>query len=248
MKKVVFFLVMIILGLSSAVSGQGTWTLQTNPTAAADESMQFVSATEGWMSMDSNQLLHTTDAGATWNVVTPSATDVTWGMNAPGSRISFISPTTGWAVKTFGPNDTAANGAVLYKTTNGGSTWTRTVLSNTAGIAAIQVQFVDASNGWVLLFNMNTGTPAFFKTTDGGTTWVPTNGGGIFFYLSTATGYAFSAGVDMPPPYTISKTTDGGATWTNQYTDNTPGNFRLFSLPMSIAAGLWATEEKFSKQ
>ena len=226
MKKFVLFLAMIILALSGALNAQGTWTLQTNPTTASGESMQFVSITEGWIGMDSNQLLHTTNSGDVWNVVTPSTTDVTWGMNAPGSRISFISPSTGWVVKTLGPNNDTANGAVLYKTTNGGSIWTRILLSTVAGVGAVQVQFVDANNGWILLFNMNTGEPVFLKTTDGGATWLPTNGAGIFYYLNPTVGYAFSAGPDAPPPYTISKTIDGGTTWTAQYTDNTLGELQ----------------------
>ncbi len=222
MKKVVFFLVMIILGLSSAVGAQGNWTLQTNPTSAPGESIQFVSLTEGWISLDTNQLLHTTNSGTSWIPVTPGGSDVSWGMDAPGSRISFISPSTGWALKTLGPDD-VPNGAKVYKTTNGGLTWTGTQLSNTAGVGGVQVQFLDANNGWVLIFNMNTGVPTFLKTVDGGSTWTPTGGAGVFEYLNTNVGYAFSAGPDMPPPYVISKTINGGSTWTTVYSDNTVG-------------------------
>ncbi|MBW8359658.1 MAG: T9SS type A sorting domain-containing protein [Weeksellaceae bacterium] len=223
MKRIVFFLAWMIFGSSTLVFGQGTWTLQTNPTTSPGVSMQFVSVTEGWISLDSNQLLHTTNGGINWNIVTPNSTDVTWGADAPGSRISFISPTTGWVIKTFGNIDNTPLGAVLYKTTNGGNTWTKTVLSNTFGDLGVKVQFVDANNGWILLYNMSTDTPTFLKTTDGGTTWVPTNGGGIFYYLNSTTGYSFAAGPNLPPPYTISKTTNGGATWTTLYTDSTPG-------------------------
>ncbi|MBW8361139.1 MAG: T9SS type A sorting domain-containing protein [Kaistella sp.] len=223
MKKLVLFLTMTILGLSCTIYGQGTWTLQTNPTTAPGQSMQFVSVTEGWINLDTNQLLHTTNGGTVWNIVTPNTTDVTWGADAPGSRLSFINASTGWVLKNFGDIDSPSLGAVLYKTTNGGTTWTRTVLSTTLGDVGIQVQFIDANTGWILLYNMNTGTPIFLKTTNGGATWVPTNGGGIFYYLNATTGYAFSAGPSLPPPYTISKTTDGGASWTTIYTDTLPG-------------------------
>ncbi len=226
MKKFVLFLTMVILGLSNVMFGQGTWTLQTNPTTSPGVSMQFVSVTEGWIVLDNNQLLHTTNSGTNWNIVTPSTTDIIWGPDAPGSRISFINSTTGWVLKTFGNIDATPLGAVLYKTTNGGATWSRNVLSNTLGDLGVQVQFVDASTGWILLYNMNTGTPTFLKTTDGGTTWVPTNGGGVFSYLNANTGYSFSAGPNLPPPYSISKTTDGGATWAPLYTDNTLGELK----------------------
>jgi photosystem II stability/assembly factor-like uncharacterized protein len=227
MKNFTFIMVLIFLGLSNATTvAQGSWSLQTNPTTRSGESIQFVSATEGWIGLSSNQLLHTTNAGELWSIVTPNSTDVTGGMDAPGSRLSFIDTTTGWAFKTLNNplNNDEYLGAVLYKTINGGSTWSRTVLSNTAGDAGIQVQFVDANNGWVLIFNMGTGTPTFLKTTDGGATWTPTNGGGIFHYVNTSVGYSFTASPEGNPPYSIYKTTNGGTTWTIQYTDNTPGS------------------------
>ncbi len=224
MKNLILTLVMLITGLTTnSLNAQGTWNLQNNPTSKAGESMQFVSATEGWISLSSNQLLHTTNAGGLWSIVTPNSTDVTFGMDAPGSRINFISPTTGWAMKTFTNTNKDALGVVLYKTTDGGANWSRSVLSTTADDAGIQVQFVDANNGWVLIFNMSTGTPKFLKTTDGGANWTTTNGGGIFYYVNANVGYAFSAGPEMLPPYYIMKTTDGGTSWTPQYTDSTAG-------------------------
>jgi photosystem II stability/assembly factor-like uncharacterized protein len=225
MKNFTYIMVLIFLGLSNAtIVAQGTWNeLQINPTAKAGESMQFVSATEGWISLSSNQLLHTTNGGNLWSVVTPNSTDVSFGIDAPGSRISFINPSIGWAMKTLSNSNEDALGVVLYKTTDGGANWIRTVLSTTANDAGIQVQFVDANNGWVLIFNMGTGIPKFLKTTDGGANWTTTNGGGIFYYVNATTGYAFTAGPEMIPPYYIMKTTDGGASWTPQYTDNTAG-------------------------
>jgi len=215
---------MIFCRLSNSTAlAQGTWSLQNNPTSEAGESMQFVSATEGWIGLMSNQLLHTTNAGALWTAVTPNSTDVTFGMDAPGSRISFINPSTGWVLKSLGADYDNPSGAVLYKTTDNGLNWNRTVLSNTPGDIGVQVQFIDASYGWVSIYNFNTMVITFKKTTDGGANWTPTNGGGIFCYVNATTGYAFSAGPDMQPPYYIMKTTDGGANWTQQYTDITVG-------------------------
>jgi photosystem II stability/assembly factor-like uncharacterized protein len=223
MKNFILTLVMLITGLTTnSLNAQGSWTLQTNPTSDDGESMQFVSATEGWIGLNSSQLLHTTNAGQTWNIITPTD-DMVGGMDAPGSRISFIDATTGWIMKSSADDNENFLGTNLYKTTNGGSTWTRTILSTNAGDAGIQVQFVDANNGWVLIYNMDTSTPIFKRTTDGGATWTTTNGGGIFYYVNENVGYAFSAGPQMPPPYTIFKTTDGGTNWTPQYVDNTSG-------------------------
>ena len=223
MKNFILIFVLFITGLTTNnLNAQGSWFSQTNPTSDSGESMQFVSATEGWISLQSNALLHTTNGGINWQVVIPNATDVTAGMDAPGSRLSFINTTTGWVFKTLGSND-SPQGAVLYKTSNGGSTWERTLFSSTPGDAAIQVQFVNATNGWILIYNMNTGNVIYKKTSDGGSTWTPTAGGGIFYYVNAAIGYSFSAGPNMIPPYTIYKTTDGGTYWLPQYVDNTAG-------------------------
>jgi photosystem II stability/assembly factor-like uncharacterized protein len=225
MKKILFKIVITFLCMHSlVVLGQGTWVLQNNPTTESGESMQFVSATEGWISLFSKQLLHTTNAGITWNLVDPNPAYSSKGIDTPGKRLCFINSSTGWVLKTLTNIDGDSMGAILYKTVNSGASWTSTVLSNNADDVGIQVQFVDENNGWILIFNMQTGVPTFLKTINGGLTWTPTNGAGIFHYVNASVGYAMFADTQGNPPYTIYKTTDGGSTWTTQYTDNTPGS------------------------
>ncbi|MGL2964360.1 YCF48-related protein [Flavobacterium sp. RSB2_4_14] len=227
MRNIILSIVVVILGLFNITAfGQGSWSLQTNPVQATQSvgKVQFVSATEGWVSISNDFLLHTINGGTTWSEVTkPYSGDVIGSMSDPGLNISFINPSTGWVLKTFGTYDNPL-GAVVYKTTNGGTNWNRTVLSTTAGDVGLQIQFVDASHGWVLVYNMISGAPTFLKTTDGGTTWTPTNGTGIFYFVDVNNGWAYSAGPNMSPPYTIYKTTNGGANWTPQFTDNTAGD------------------------
>lgn len=224
MRKIILSFGMVILSFFNfSAFGQGGWFLQNNPTNTRGVSTKFVSATEGWINLSSNALLHTTNGGANWNVVVPNATDITVGFDASGQTMSFINSSTGWVLKTLSNSNEDALGAVVYKTINGGATWNRTVLSSTIGDVAVQLQFVDANHGWALVYNMGTGTPTFLKTTDGGTTWTTTNGGGIFYYVNATIGYAFAAGPNMLPPYTIYKTTDGGTNWTPQWVDTTAG-------------------------
>ena len=224
MKKFILSLGVVILSLFNFTAfGQGSWTLQTNPTTNAGVSTKFVSATEGWINLSSNALLHTTNGGTNWSVVVPNTTDVSFGIDATSQTLSFINSSTGWVMKTLSNANEDMLGAVVYKTTNGGVTWNRTVLSTTVGDVGVQLQFVDANNGWALVYNMNTGNPTFLKTTNGGTTWVSSGGAGVFHYENATTGYAISAGPNMLPPYTIYKTTDGGTNWTPKYVDNTAG-------------------------
>ena len=234
MKKFILILVLLITGLTTNfLNAQGSWTLQTNPTTASGLSIQFVSVTEGWIDLQSNALLHTTNGGANWNVVIPNSTDIAYGENAPSSRLSFINSSVGWALKSLGTSDSDSQGAVLYKTINSGVSWQRKVLSTTAGDIGIQVQFINATFGWVLIFNANTKIPTLLKTTDGGTTWLPlsiswlpSDHAGISYYVDAYNGWAFSYNpFSNLPPITIYKTTDGGTNWTSQYTDNTSGSF-----------------------
>jgi photosystem II stability/assembly factor-like uncharacterized protein len=224
MKKCILFIVAMFFGLFNIVAlAQGGWFLQNNPTTSRGVSTKFVSATEGWINLSQNALLHTTNGGTNWNVVVPNTTDITVGFDATSQQMSFINSSTGWVMKSLTNSNEDALGAVVYRTINGGATWNRTVLSNTIGDVGIQLQFVDSNYGWALVYNMNTGTPTFLKTTNGGTNWTPTNGGGIFYYVNSTIGYAFAAGPNMLPPYTIYKTTDGGTNWIPQYVDNTAG-------------------------
>lgn len=198
------------------------WTLQTNPLGTRMcGAMQFVSATEGWISIAPGGLLHTTNGGTTWTETILHPTDVLGSPSDPGLNLSFISPTTGWVLKTFGTFENP-QGAVVYKTTDGGATWNKKVISTTTGDVGFQLQFVDANTGWLIVYNFSTGIPTFLKTTDGGSNWVPVNGAGIFSFIDANNGWAYSSANQLPP-YIIYKTTNGGASWSPIATDNTTG-------------------------
>ncbi|MDD3321186.1 MAG: YCF48-related protein [Paludibacter sp.] len=103
------------------------WTSQTSPLGSEIlGKMQFVSATEGWIACgNSGNLLHTTNAGVQWNVVTPFPADTS--MSNPsdiGLTMSWTNSTHGWAIKTYGSLDNP-NGATMYQTENGGTNWTK---------------------------------------------------------------------------------------------------------------------------
>ena len=145
--------VIMLLGVN--VHAQQGWSLQSNPLGAqgpqtpALGKIQFVSPTEGWITTDNGKLLHTTNGGTGWTVETPGGGDTVSFSNTPAVGLSFIGTTTGWAIGTLGGSDSAGQ-AVLYKTTNGGGTWSRQLL-NTWNFG-FGVQFVDANNGWATVF------------------------------------------------------------------------------------------------
>lgn len=116
------------------------WTLQTNPYGFGSQAMlgkiQFVSQTEGWVVVSSNSnMLHTTDAGSSWTIVSPFPNDTAINMSDPGKSMSWIDSQHGWVLKSFGSFEdneeniwNTLNGAVIYATTDGGNHWSRSLL------------------------------------------------------------------------------------------------------------------------
>ena len=93
--------------------GGATWA-RSGSAASPDRNTDFISMSDGF-AWNANGFLHITHTGgASWSQVTPN---INFG---DGVRdMDFVSSTTGWML------DTDLNGnAALYRTTDGGSTWT----------------------------------------------------------------------------------------------------------------------------
>ncbi len=226
-------LIAVLMVNVSTASAQ--WSYQTNPLSGTGDTtmvgkVQFVSSTEGWISAIGPKLLHTLNAGATWNVVT-CTTDSVFSFSDPAVNLQFINASTGWVLKTLSTNSTVnfsnAQGAVVYYTTNGGSTWSKSIVASGTGLIGVQLQFVDASNGFATVFNPTLNTGYLYKTTNGGATWstvgssfTGTDEVELFYFINATTGWTLLIN-DNPAEFKIKQTTDGGATWTTQYNDAT---------------------------
>src|SRR5436309_1287865 len=131
---------------TSASSAQWNWI---NPLPVGEELGNIVarSASDAWIVTSSGHLLHTTDAGAHWQIVYLDP-DVTLGViQQPSSALSFVGATTGWAITTLGDLETNPSGARIFKTTDGGTSWSAqtTIAGTTYGVG---LAFVDANRGW----------------------------------------------------------------------------------------------------
>jgi len=227
--KTLFTLFTILL--STYMIAQPGWNTQTNPLGYGEEAMigkvQFVSPTEGWISGSRGDFLHTTDAGANWMLITPFPDDTVWCSSDPAVSMSWVNTTHGWKINSFGPDFGISHGVVIHKTTNGGNTWEKKVLSTTEGDFGFQIQFVNINTGWLLAFNFSTQVATFLKTTDGGNNWVPFNGAGIFYFVDVNNGWSYyGSGINgAEPPFKILRTTNGGTDWTEQSSDNAAGGY-----------------------
>jgi hypothetical protein len=150
-------------------------------------------------------LVTSTDGGATWSAVSSTLSD----KYVSSVVVDPTNPATVYA-GTDHPYD-GSNPQRLFKSGNGGSTWTQTSL-NAAGASVDIIAVNPAQNAQV--YAASRGTSGLFQSLDGGTTWTtlttdPACGGvnGILFdapgqtmYLAATTG--------------VCRSTDGAKTWT----------------------------------
>jgi len=151
------FTMILMTLITLTMTAHAQWAIQTNPLGSGDAAMvgkiQFVSATEGWIACGSNgSLLHTTDGGTTWNVVTPFPGDSAGNMSDPATTMSWVNPTHGWALKTYivgtGDISSSGNGAVLYNTIDGGTSWAKKEFPKT--ITTVPYNTADLQGTWQL--------------------------------------------------------------------------------------------------
>jgi photosystem II stability/assembly factor-like uncharacterized protein len=140
------------------------------------------------------------------------------------SSASFISPDEGWVLGRNG----GATDTTLYRTVDGGRSWTKEPGSATGSNGGEQViGFTSPTDGWRQQFATGANGPYLLETTaDGGETWTElpqqgTNGGCMFAldaFANPADGYAapgLGVGFGGPPPQSfLWRTVDGGRTWT----------------------------------
>ena len=163
--------------------------------------VDFVDATTGWsvgksssFGGDVGVIVRSTDGGATFQLQKNFGDTI--------DAVAAIDAQTAFVVGTFYTN----RGFVL-RTRNGGASW---VDVSPSGAFNSDVEFVDASSGWVV-------GPAIFHTADGGATWdTQFTGHGSIDYLESISMADALHGWAVGWFDTALYTDDGGATWTPQ--------------------------------
>lgn len=241
-KNYTFKTMILCFLLSTATLFAQTWQVQNSGTTVALRHVHFVNSNTGYVVGHSGTILKTTNGGQTWTKLAfsiPSATIIgcffvnestgwiggdmgvmkttdggaNWSFQTGPEGITklyFLDANTGWAVG--GGDGVTPTWGDIYKTTNGGTSWTKT--SKTTEWARFYgVQFVDANTGWAYA-EVN---GLLVGTTDGGTTWTtllnnsPNLIRGIYF-KDKNTGWFCGRSNTSGLSY---KTTNGGAAWTN---------------------------------
>jgi hypothetical protein len=176
MKRKLLALAALILPVCGAFA-QGTWVPQNTGfpqtstgvfnISVVDENIVWISSYDGaGTNQNYRDFSVTIDGGATWipNVV-PAPAGHAWSM------IHGLDAQTAWAVMY---NATAGSGGGIWKTTDGGVTWTQQGAGQiyaTAGQSFPNVvHFWDANTGFAMGDPVN-GVYELYTTTNGGTTW-----------------------------------------------------------------------------
>jgi len=180
--------------------------------------ISFVSDQEGWLTITGASttqmvsLWHTTDGGATWQSLTAK-----WIGDSKGSNgLSFIDSNRGF-IDAWNPN----HASVVYRTTDGGRTWTTSQplptppgFKTVCDCIAMQLGIVRAFGSTLLVQTWQQSGSAIqyvFRSTDGGATWAyaattPQRDGEVVFVTS-------SRWLKLIVPGQSTETTDAGVTW-----------------------------------
>lgn len=180
--------------------------------------VDFVTSSTGWVLMDLQSrdfiVLNTSDSGATWHRQLAAPGDVTGG-----EYLRFFDASNG-VVAVLGKQ------SGLYRTGDGGNTWSRLPLTRAGGYV-LSADFVDASHGWVLA-QASTEGETLLRTQDGGRTW--TGLGNPVAYSDWAYRVAFADSRDgwlyteSTAPYAY-RSQDGGTTWDRVALPGPPGGW-----------------------
>lgn len=221
-------------GIDRSTDGGRTWTFTALPGCLQNcgpLSVSFVDAAHGFAATapvtGASALFATQDGGATWVPVAsmPNLGSVEVGGPIAQPQIHFTSSLDGWAVT--GPSGYGTQGqptdpgGVLYRTTDGGATWTRAPGLPSGFRYSIPIFF--GSRRAVVLATHGLSDArgaAVYETEDGGSTWtrypLPVFSGVDFTPGSLATRFAavgpFAWRIDVGS--LIHATSDAGRTWT----------------------------------
>lgn len=241
---------MVIVSEGSGTPGDG-FIVRVDPIAAdcalkvstADPTRAFEVMAEtfaggqlGWVAarwIDGRALFHTADGGRTW---TDLALPAEIGFVI---ELRFVDERNGWLLGFAGrgfqygcdqaaPADIPRCRDILFRTTDGGRTWTSVrvmALAPAGGSAIKNVQFVDATTGWILERNgpapCETGKPCFnlLATTDGGNSWrtvLADTAMSDLHFVDRAHGWGLLPAEGSGLSVDAMATADSGTTWSRQ--------------------------------
>jgi photosystem II stability/assembly factor-like uncharacterized protein len=195
---------------SSAAQPTPGWVAQSSGvTGVALNAVKAVDQSTGWIAAAGGRVLRTVNTGSTWSSVGGGAigTADVYAVDAINANTALVTTTPG---ATF-----------LYRTTNGGTSWTQVYTSSASGAFIDAIKMFDANTG-IALGDPTGGRWTLLRTSNGGATWtrdslgapvqVGTEAGSNngLFTIGTNQYIWFPSNTTAP---TIYRSTNGGTTW-----------------------------------
>ena len=151
--KVKYLLLTVFLGMVSLVINAADWQHVLTEDEVSYNGIYFIDANTGWFVGDDGYLAKTEDAGANF-------TEISTGISEDLEAVFFLNADTGYV----------ADDISLYKTTDGGESWTNiTVPFTNSSASIVNVFFANSMKGWVMATSSKYGQVMY--TTDGGANW-----------------------------------------------------------------------------
>lgn len=144
--------------LYRTTDGGLTWTALSKP-SNSNQGICFINANVGFAF--GTYVYKTTDGGQTWN----NGDNLGMDQGAYLSAMKFVNAQVGYAVGYYGVLPNGSLCAYIFKTTDGGSTWTRQICPTFGGDMLRSVHFIDENNGFA------SGEGVILQTSDGGASW-----------------------------------------------------------------------------
>jgi photosystem II stability/assembly factor-like uncharacterized protein len=147
---------LLTLGFATPASGQ--WLAQSSPTDVELRGLSIVSPSVVWASGQRGTVVHTRDGGVHWT------RDTIPGAGALDLRaIAGTSPTTAHAIS-------IGDSSRVYRTTDGGRTWSLRWSATRKGTFLDAIRFWDARHG-IAMSDPVDGKLLLIVTSDGGESW-----------------------------------------------------------------------------
>jgi photosystem II stability/assembly factor-like uncharacterized protein len=218
------------------LASEHQWRRTNAPMAnSRTDDIWFLDANRGWAVNSNGHILHTGDGGATW------VRQFSAGTGTYLRCVSFANDQQGWV-------GTVTASRRLFRTVNGGTTWTRVDnLPPEAPPAICGLSVVNERVIYAAGTNFPDQPTGVIKTVDGGASWTGIDMGAHatllvdIFFLDERRGFVVGGKADVPNPGrehvipVVLFTEDGGLTWEN----------RLAGMEAELPRGEWGWKIQF---
>jgi photosystem II stability/assembly factor-like uncharacterized protein len=185
-------------GIYRSTDAGESWHVVANPSTGRLTHLGRIDETTLSAVGDDGQRLLSIDNGASWALGTSTGLDYANGQ-------TWLTSAHGWVL---GRAWTTENWSGVVETTDGGASWSPVILD---GTEYFDIQFTDASNGWLCeVFSM-------FRTTDGGATWTPMPFTPVYLNTQLIDSNTHRILICAGEGAEIYETLDDGVTWTPLY-------------------------------